>query len=557
MKDYIKTLKEWYNLAKPNKVIWFCLFILVVLTQVCLIVAPIFAAKVTIAMTNSEFLMAVIYLLVVFSLLFLRKSLWHINYLLYSKMIKSSYNKLSNEFVNKSLNAKSVNFKTITKEHILNIVHTDIKTVADFADQLATASARLVMTFVSIIVIFTVNVYAGIIVIVADILDFFVLNWASSKRQKYVRAIRENNDKLYEKFSEIVDTRETIKDLGVEKQVKKEYNSILDDYISNLHKRTFWESIKESYYVVFYEFLILLATLISVFLVSQNMLKLETYFVIVSYVTNGITNTKDLYGVIPYFKETSVATARVKTVLNFVEHDNVEFGKVNLTDVLGGICFDKVSYKKDDEGNPTIKDFDALLKEKETSLILGPRNCGKRTIFNLLRRVIKQNEGQILISGVDLFDYNEKSYRSCLSYVTTHPTFFNGSIIKNLSVVEKNKKIIYQVCKELNLYDFINALPQKFSSDISILPYDKLYLLGLARAILTSSDILVLYEFPDGLSAEEQENVKSILHKMHGTRTIIIFSAKDICQDISDKIITMERGTIKSISYNETKKDII
>jgi len=38
---------------------------------------------------------------------------------------------------------------------------------------------------------------------------------------------------------------------------------------------------------------------------------------------------------------------------------------------------------------------------------------------------------------------------------------------------------------------------------------------------------------------------------MHGARTIIIFSARDYCTDIADKIISMERGEIKSISFNK------
>jgi len=76
-------------------------------------------------------------------------------------------------------------------------------------------------------------------------------------------------------------------------------------------------------------------------------------------------------------------------------------------------------------------------------------------------------------------------------------------------------------------------------------------MLGLARAILTGTEVLLIYEFPQNLTDNEKQNIKEILKRMHGARTIIIFSARDYCTDIADKIISMERGEIKSISFNK------
>lgn len=552
MRSYIKTLREWSKLAKPNKLLLFFSFFMVVLVQVCFIVAPIYSAKTTVAITNGKYTETIIYLCVVFGILLLRKTFWHFNYKIYPYLVKSVYNRINQEFIDKSLNAKNSNFKTTSKERILNMVHTDVNTVADFADKIGIASARLIQAISSIIIIFTVNFWAGLIVFIADILDFFVLSFINTKREKWLRQIRESNDEQYEKLSEIIDTRDTIKDLGLDKQIKKDYNKILDNYIYRLSKSTFWESMKGNYYQAFYEFLILVAKIVAVFLVAGNGISLELYFVIIAYVADGISNTKDLYSVLYDFKNVNVALGRVKTVLNFADKEEIEVGSNNLKDILGSICFNKVSYKKSiEDENPSLNNFDVLFKENETTLIMGPRSCGKRTIFNMLRRNIKPIKGEILIDGVNLYDFTKASHRDNFSYVTTKPTFFKGSIIKNLTVYEKNRKIVYEICRELGIYDYIESLPKKFNTDISQIPYEKLYLLGLARAILYSCEILVIYEFPDNLSTSEKDNIKNIINKMHGTRTILIFSAKDYCADISNKIIRIERGEIKSISFND------
>ena len=558
MNYYIKTIKDWWKLAKPSKKYYFLVFFLVVLTQITLlIVGPIFAAKVTVSITAHKYTRAIIYLCVGFSILLARKTFWHFEYMCYSPLVKSTYNRLNNEFVDKVLRARSANFKTTSKEHILNILHTDNFTVAEFGEKTSIALARLLIVFVNIIVIFTINVWAGIIVAVADVLDFLMLAWASNRRQKWHKLTRKSHDAQYEKFSEIFDAREAISDLGVEKRVKQEYNDILDTYIKRLHKRSFWDSIYENYYGAFYEFLILVATIICVILVTHG-LTLETYFIIVSYISNGISNTKDLFAVIKEFDNVNTAASRVKTVLDFTERQEVGVGRNSLTDVIGNLCFTDVCYKKDEEGNPSLKNFDIMFNENQTCLILGSRNCGKRTLFSMLRRAIEPESGQITFSGVNLYAFSRKSYLENFSYVTTHPTFFKGSIMKNLQLKEKNKKVIYQICKELGIYNFIMGLDKKFNTDISTLPYDKLYLIGLARAILTGSQILAVYEFPDALTEKEKKTVKQILHAMHGTRTILIFSAKDYCQDISDKVISIEKGEISNIYYTDINKaDII
>jgi len=552
MKEYIRIFRNWWKLAKPSWWLLWWSFFFVLLTQVCvLIVIPHFSAMLTAKISEGSINIAILVATIVLALYLIKNMLWLGDYIFYPKIIKYTYKRINNEFIDKTLNAKRSNFDRVSKERILNTIHTDVLTVADFGDRFTTALGRFVMTIVSLIIIFTVNIYAGIIVFVADILDFIIFSWFNTKRQIYVKKIRAVNDQQYEKFSEIVDKRDTIKDLGQEKKIRKEYNELIDNFILNLHKRTMWDNMKDNQYQTIMRALIFLATIICLVFVSNGNMTTAVYFTVIAYVTDGITATKDMYNVVTYFNETNVATQRVNAVIDFVDRDEIKYGNNTFKDIMGSLCFTNVSYKKDDEGNPTLRNFDLLIKEKETTMLLGTKSCGKRSVFNLLRRAIRPEKGQIMLDGVDIFEYTSSTYREIFSYVTTKPVFFKGSIIKNLTIQEKNKKIAYQVCKELGIYDYINTLPKKFSSNISDLPFDKLYLLAIARAILSESQILVLYEFPTNLSDKEREKIKALLKSMHGTRTILIFSARDYCSDIADKIVNVESGTIAGITYNQ------
>ena len=104
MRSYIKILREWSKLAKPNKLLLFFSFFMVVLVQVCFIVAPIYSAKTTVSITNGKYTETIIYLCVVFGILLLRKTFWHFNYKIYPYLVKSVYNRINQEFIEKSLN---------------------------------------------------------------------------------------------------------------------------------------------------------------------------------------------------------------------------------------------------------------------------------------------------------------------------------------------------------------------------------------------------------------------------------------------------------------------
>ena len=115
----------------------------------------------------------------------------------------------------------------------------------------------------------------------------------------------------------------------------------------------------------------------------------------------------------------------------------------------------------------------------------------------------------------NIYDFDAETYKHNISYVTNKPYFFNDTIFENLKYVESNKKKIYQSCKKVGIYDKIMQLPEGFQTNLSKQPtaltQQEKFLLGLVRALLTKSEIFMIYEFPIGLTPAEQENIKTFL----------------------------------------------
>lgn len=548
MFENLKLLRNWYKLAKPNKKYLAISTSAVIMAYVCVIIAPLFAAKVVISVTSADYANAAIFLTVVFGLLATRNIFWHVNYLIFNKLIGSIYQRVNETFADKMLKAKSSNFNKTSKEKLINIIHTDVYSFSEIADRLAMCIGRILMLVATIIIICFINIWVGLVVIIADVLNFFLLNALENKRAKSVKKIREDHDKQYKKFSEIVDARTAINELNLNRRLEKNYHNYLNGYVYDLGKKTIADSSIANGFFVFYNFIIFLLTLGMVLLVSQGQLSIEMYFVIVPYITTGIETTNLVFEFIPYIKNSAIYASRIKAVLNFTEKKNLPVGDIENDEIIGFMDLDNVCYNGNMDGDPALKDITLRIKGLQTTLIIGPKNSGKRTIFHLMHRNIKPDSGELSIDGLNIFQYSTRVFNKNFNYLSTRPTFFNSSILQNLKMIDSNMTRISEALRQVGVMQYIQSLPQNIHTNILALPYEKRYMIGLARVLLTKAEIIALYEIPSDFTKEEQKNLKEILNSIRGKRTLIIFSASNTYANIADKIVTIEDGQIKNIS---------
>lgn len=551
MRENVQMFKNWYRLANPSKKYWFIAFFTVFCAGICSVVEPIFASNVITNINKENYLYTSIFLIIGFLFILLRKGVWDINYRIYYKLIGHSYLHLQNLIFNKLHKVKDSNLKKISKEKMINIIHSDVFAVADLADKLATRIGRLTRLFITIGAIFFINIPAAIVIIIIDVINYFILNYLNNKSAFYSKKTSESHDLQYSKFSEVFDSKELMEDLNITTKVKREFIKTSEHYIDMKNQSTIVASYIDNYFHIFYQFIILVVTLFMVFMVSQGNVSLTLYFMIVSYLTSGIEVANDFMNILPELKKANVSVNRVKTILDLTEEEIIEFGNNKTNTILGNIDFNKVSYNgTGDSQNNTIRDISFSIQSNEIALFLGLKNCGKRTIFNILRRSIHEDCGSIYVDGINLWDYTKKAHSTNLNYITTKPYFYKGSIIRNLHMVESNNDKIYAMCRKLDIYDYIMGLPHKFHTDINELSAAKQYIIGLARTLLTQSEIIVLYEFPIILSDSEEKNIKKILLELKHEKTIIIFSASESLIPLADKTYRIERGKIVDVIAN-------
>ena len=476
----------------------------------------------------------------------------HIQYMLDAKQLKKVYTFVQEKIFTKIFNADQASFKYTSKEQMLNTITNNIAELSDFCDVTAYKFSHLVQAISTLVLIFSCNIYIGLIIVSTSLLVFFMLKFINAKIAKKSVMIMSERDKLTETFSDIIDNIDLSKDMNLENALKEKYFDQSSNILKCYKKRNRLKSIRDNWIFLFYNLIVFLSTLFAVNLVKTDVISVTLYLVLTPYLTTSITKFSDFFSLFDDLESANINALRVKTLLDMSEKDLENFGN-NQTVSKGDFIFSNVAYSS--ENKPlnlgSIKSFSLEISHGQIVLFKGERNCGKRAIFYMLKRSERPDQGTITEANINIYDFSLSAYNKIISYATSKPHFYNGSILDNLKMIDPNKKNIYNACKKLKIYDKISNLPQGFNTDISknptALSIAEQFLLSVARALLTKSEVIMIYEFPPGLSVDEQTHIKNAIKALRHEKTVILFASSNNFEDICDSVFEIKDNALTKI----------
>ena len=160
------------------------------------------------------------------------------------------------------------------------------------------------------------------------------------------------------------------------------------------------------------------------------------------------------------------------------------------------------------------------------------------------------NEGAITFDGIDIRDLKIHSLRNLIGIVSQDSILFNDSITNNLLIgkTSATEAEIKEAAKVANAYDFIEALPNKFQTNIGDmggkLSGGQKQRLSIARAVLKNPPIMILDEATSALDTESEKLVQNALEKMMMNRTSLVIAHRLSTIQNADIIVVMEKGKI-------------
>lgn len=222
----------------------------------------------------------------------------------------------------------------------------------------------------------------------------------------------------------------------------------------------------------------------------------------------------------------------------------------------GGIEFRNVTFGYGGSNN-VLTDISVSAEPGQIFAIIGATGSGKTTFVNLLGAYYERNQGEILIDGTDIREFNSEYLRSCISYATQKPMVWQDTVKNNLTAWNSDfsDADIRDACGDAvfsdvldNLKDGLDTVMAQGGMNISGGQRQRM---SLARTILKKADIYVFDDSFSALDAETEEKaLRNIERRLKG-KTVIMVSQKIATIQNADKILVLDGGKTAGCGRHE------
>jgi len=248
---------------------------------------------------------------------------------------------------------------------------------------------------------------------------------------------------------------------------------------------------------------------------------------------------------------------RIVMVLD--EEPSIKNPENGITEVKdGSIVFKNVDFSY--SNNPDVLNLTKInleIKSGETIGIIGGTGSAKSALVQLIPRLYDVLDGELLVGGVNVKDYDIKTLRDNVAMVLQKNVLFSGTIKDNLRWGNENAtdEEMEHACKLAQADEFIQKFPKKYDTRIerggANVSGGQRQRLCIARALLKSPKILILDDSTSAVDTKTDKLIREAFKNElpHITKIIIgqrVSSIKD-----SDKILVLEDGIITAAGTHD------
>jgi len=225
--------------------------------------------------------------------------------------------------------------------------------------------------------------------------------------------------------------------------------------------------------------------------------------------------------------------------------------------------FKDLSFSYPGSGVKVLSHVNLTLREGEHLSVVGLNGAGKTTMVKLLCRLYDPTEGEILMDGINIKEYDYEEYMSVFAPVFQDFKLFAFSVTENLlrseQVTDKQKQMAEDTLKQVGIFDKLQTFPQ--GTDTVLFKYfDKEGIepsggeqqkLAIARALLKDADVVILDEPTAALDPMAEYEIYRQFEEMVKGKTAIYISHRLSSCQFCDRIAVFSEGNVKEYGTHE------
>ncbi len=253
----------------------------------------------------------------------------------------------------------------------------------------------------------------------------------------------------------------------------------------------------------------------------------------------------------------NAAFVRLNAVKEFInQKPMVQKNGVLTLDKIQKIEFSHVYFRYPGKENYVLEDCSFTMEAGQQIGLVGENGCGKSTIVKLILRLYDVEEGEILLNGIDIMEYDIEKYRAMFSVLFQDFIKYSFTLRENVSLsdIEKsdNDERIKDALSKSEMSELVSTwdkgletpLTRSFEPDGKELSGGQWQRIALSRVFFADRDFVILDEPSASLDVFAEEKIFHQFQQLSGNRSSIIISHRLSSIVAADKILVLKNGRI-------------
>ena len=251
------------------------------------------------------------------------------------------------------------------------------------------------------------------------------------------------------------------------------------------------------------------------------------------------------------------SAVRINEVIDMEPEINDPEEVENFEGVRGYVEFKDVTFSYPGAEQPAISNISFSAKPGEITAIIGGTGSGKSTLINLIPRFYDVESGSVLVDGVDVRGYTQKSLRAKIGFVPQTAVLFTGTISENIRYGKEDasEEEVEHASEIAQAGEFIASMKDGFASVIAQggtnVSGGQKQRLSIARALVRKPEIYIFDDSFSALDFKTDARLRAALKNEIKDATVIIVAQRASTVMDADRIIVLDDGVIVGIGKHK------
>lgn len=427
----------------------------------------------------------------------------------------------------------------------------DITAIQEFVAMSLRMFVRTGMQFIGgIAVILTLNVNFGIVLVISLPVQLIAVAIIMKKASPLFSIVQSRLDKVNSVVQENVSGARVVKAFTREEyEINRFDNANTDLMTTNLKVQKLLATLNPILMIIMNASVIAII-MIGGFQVEAKAMQVGEVMAAVTYITQILMSVM-MVGMM--FQQVSRSAASMKRVNEVLSTNPVisDGHKSADSDNSGTVEFRNVGFSyPGSSGKPVLSGIDLKAEKGQMIAILGSTGCGKTSLVNLVPRFYDATEGDVLVDGVNVKDYDVDTLRSKIGVVLQKSELFSGTVAENIrwgceTATDEGVKTAARIAQAEEFIDgFNDGYDTMISEKGASLSGGQKQRMAIARAIIKKPEILIFDDSTSALDLSTEAKLHKALRENLSGVTVIMIAQRIASVMRADKIAVLENGSI-------------